>query len=194
MWSGNGSFLYKALETDFLLYYPATPSSDPYLSACTQQLLTTPRTHINIVWTRCKFLISSTFFRQFLHSKTHHFYHSQALRSAGISGGSSALPLCGSSQFNVLPRFKELVKWMLCYAPQITSKNEELIPVAAGVVAGKWPLVLSLLRNFLVKCSAQSCASSRCSLHSVTSHCAGVKGWPFNLSQLWRSIYLNSFL
>lgn len=68
---------------------------------------------------------TTALYNLFIHNNgTHHFYHSGLLRSAGVSDSNSALSLCGNSWSYLLPKFKGLAKWMLCYVTQITLKNE----------------------------------------------------------------------
>lgn len=91
-------------------------------------------THTNIVWKKWKSLISSALFSQFLNSWAHHFYHFQALRSAEISSGNSVFSPSGSSPSHLFPRFKGVVKSVLCYTTQITLRMKCLFLPLLGVL------------------------------------------------------------
>lgn len=143
MWTQNGSFLCKPTRNWW--YLATTFSWQP-----SQQLCTTPHNHTNVVWTTWKswsHLLSS------VSSWTLGpiIFITWTLRSTGISGGNSPPLLCGSSQLYLLPKFRSLAERMLLYSPDYP-QEWRAIPAAAESINRKWPLLLSLLRNFQVKC------------------------------------------
>lgn len=104
-----------------------------------------PHTHVNVVGTGGMSLVFSRSFNSRNHQSVWSLW---TLRSAGVSGGNSALSLCGSYRSYLLPRLKGLANRMLCYATQITLNNEGFYPQLLGVLLQNGPLFSAFFRIF----------------------------------------------
>lgn len=141
-------------------------------------------THVDAIWVRWKSSISSVLSDQILDSRTHYLCHSGPWEGRGTNGVILFF-LCLEVLSHIpCQNWTRLAKWMLFFATQITLRNERLISPAAGNVAGKWPLIVSLSGDFLVrdKCLVQSCVFFQVQPTSNNFTVWGCKKLAFQLS------------